>query len=76
MSVLYKNTCLSLLECDKLLFSFLMCTKLLIFRRQLNGSELRYLVVGGSNDATEPENPNKGIKALLIFFHNNIIIRI
>ena len=49
--MLYDNTCRSLLEKDKLIFSFLMCIKILEIDHIITPMEVRFLMVGGS--ATE-----------------------
>jgi dynein heavy chain len=54
--ILYANVCRSLFEKDKLLFSFLLCIKVLQIRGQLNGAELRYLLTGST--AVEVSTPN------------------
>jgi len=53
--VLYENVCRSLFEKDKLLFSFLLCTKILT-ADGLDAAELRYLLQGSS--LLEPSRPN------------------
>ncbi len=47
-SILYSNVCRSLFEKDKLLFSFLLTTKLLLGRNKLDASELRFFLQGSS----------------------------
>ncbi len=47
----------SLLEKDKLLFSFLLCIKILQNEKKvIDAAEIRYLMVGGT--ATSPDIPN------------------
>ena len=53
--VLYENVCRSLFEKDKLLFSFLLCTKILS-AQGLDMAELRFLLQGSS--LLEPTRPN------------------
>jgi dynein heavy chain len=55
-SLLYKNVCRSLFEKDKLLFSFLMCLKIMDENNELNPVEERFLMTGAS--AVEFERPN------------------
>lgn len=43
---LYNNVCRSLFEKDKLLFSFLLCTRILQNKGELDDLELRFLLVG------------------------------
>lgn len=56
MSILYKNICRSLLEKDKLLFSFLVCTKIMEVEKKSTQAELRFLMVGVTS--INPTNPN------------------
>ncbi len=55
--MIYQSTCKSLLESDKLLFSFLICTKIFIVLGKLTNTELRLLSIGGTFNSTEKENP-------------------
>lgn len=55
--LLYKNVCRSLFEKDKLLFSFLLTTKILIGRKLLDSSELRFLLQGNTGFTSEEPNP-------------------
>jgi len=58
-TILYENVCRSLLEKDKLLFSFLMCVKIMQSENKIDMSELRFFLVGGTGiDVTEP-NPTE-----------------
>jgi dynein heavy chain len=58
--MLYKNVCRSLFEKDKLLFSFMLTTKIMIGRNTLDPTELRFFLAGSTSmDAAEP-NPYKG----------------
>ena len=63
-SILYDKICMSLFEKDKLVFSFLMQTKLQMIpytQEQKNtfNKEIRFLVTGGSGKETTIENPAK-----------------
>jgi dynein heavy chain len=55
--LLYQNTCRSLFEKDKLLFSFLMCIKILSGAERIDQSELRYLMTGGTTTNMPLPNP-------------------
>ncbi|CAD8159976.1 unnamed protein product [Paramecium pentaurelia] len=44
---LYRNICRSLFEKDKLLFSFLLATRVMEFRKQLDQEAFRFLMTGG-----------------------------
>ncbi len=55
-SMLYKNVCRSLFEKDKLLFSFLMCLKIMDENQDLNPIEERFLMTGPT--AIEFDRPN------------------
>jgi len=55
--ILYENVCRSLLEKDKLLFSFLMCIKIMQSENKINNSELRFLLVGTSRTEMSIPNP-------------------
>jgi dynein heavy chain len=52
---LYDNTCRALLEKDKLIFSFLLCIKILEIDHIITMKETRFLMIGGS--ATEANLP-------------------
>ena len=54
--VLYNNICRSLFEKDKLLFSFLLCVRILQVSGDINGLELRYFLTG--NTSVELAKPN------------------
>ncbi len=56
---LYSNICRSLFEKDKLLFSFLLSTRLKDFRKELNSEQYRFLLTGGVSLGEQlPEKPN------------------
>jgi dynein heavy chain len=55
---LYRNVCRSLLEKDKLLFSFLLCTRVLAGKGKVDDSVMYQLLTGGS--ALENKVPNPG----------------
>ena len=55
--LLYKNVCRSLFEKDKLLFSFLLCTKILSGKEKLDGGELRFFLQGSTMMDLEEANP-------------------
>ena len=44
---LYSNICRSLFEKDKLLLSFLLCTRLADFKGEITQEQLRFLLTGG-----------------------------
>jgi dynein heavy chain len=53
---LYNNVCQSLFEKDKLLFSYLMCLKVMDERDEVDPTESRFMLTGGIQ--VEPKNPN------------------
>lgn len=53
---LYKNVCRSLFERDKLLFSLLLCQRLMESRKEVNPEIWRFLLTGGLGGVDEP-NP-------------------
>jgi len=58
--ILYKNVCRSLFEKDKLLFSFLLCTKIMLGDRTLDARELRYFLQGNTSMDLAKPNPLPG----------------
>ena len=56
--LLYKNVCRSLFEKDKLLFSFLMCLKIMDENQDLDPFEERFLMTGASSVEFERPNPS------------------
>ncbi|KAK9875370.1 hypothetical protein WA026_007765 [Henosepilachna vigintioctopunctata] len=54
---LYSNITRSLFEKDKLLFSFLLCAKILIFQGKLEDRDLIFLLTGGVGVKNNFENP-------------------
>jgi len=62
-SQLYNNVCQSLFERDKLLFSYLMCLKVMDERGDLDQIENRFMLTGGIQ--VEPKKPNPASHWLL-----------
>ena len=56
-SLLYKNVCRSLFEKDKLLFSFLICMKIMEEQCVLDTIEARFLMTGATSIDMERPNP-------------------
>jgi dynein heavy chain len=54
---LYTNVCRSLFERHKLLFSFLLCARMLMEENRINAEEWRYLLAGSSAVPVEMPNP-------------------
>jgi len=54
---LYQNVCRSLFEAHKLLFSFLLCTKILFGDNQIDMSEWRFFLAGPSGSIEQKPNP-------------------
>ena len=55
---LFTNVCRSLFEKHKLLFSFLLCTKIMQHSDTLAAADYRFLLAGGSPALAEPSLPN------------------
>jgi dynein heavy chain len=63
---LYQNICRSLFEKDKLLFSFLLASRIKQFKGELNDEDLRFLLTGGISLSNEyPSVPSKVEKWLV-----------
>ncbi|GMH99793.1 hypothetical protein TrVE_jg2105 [Triparma verrucosa] len=59
--ILYVNVCRSLFAKDKLLFSFLLCTKIMLSRGELKQSELRFFLQGSTAlELAKPKPENSG----------------
>lgn len=54
---LYRNVCRSLFEAHKLLFSFMLCTKILFGANSIDMSEWRFFLAGPSGQIEEKPNP-------------------
>jgi dynein heavy chain len=54
---LYNNVCQSLFEKDKLLFSYLMCLKVMDERNELDQIENRFMLTGGTSADMKQPNP-------------------
>lgn len=55
--MLYENICRSLFEADKLLFSFLICLKIMDEQEILNHAEARFIMQGGTRVEMRTPNP-------------------
>ena len=49
---LFTNVCRSLFEKDKLLFSFILTTKIMISNKQLQATDLQFLIIGGGSSSS------------------------
>ena len=54
---LYRNVCRSLLEKDKLLFSFLLCSRIFASKGKIDSSQWFFLLTGGMGMENPHENP-------------------
>lgn len=61
---LYQNVCRSLFEIDKLLFSFLLCTKVLFGNNEIDMAEWRFFLAGPSGQIDEKPNPTQWLDDL------------
>ena len=59
---LYSNVCRSLFEKDKLMFSFILCTKLMLHEGALDKSEFKFLLTGGVDIENTLRNPATWLK--------------
>jgi len=57
---LYTNVCRSLFEKDKLLFSFILCTSIMIAQKELDKSEYLFFLTGGIGLENKHKNPGQG----------------
>ena len=57
---LYVNVCRSVFEKDKLLFSFLLCVRILMNNRAIAMEDWRFLIAGGGMPDSVIENPGDG----------------
>eukprot|EP00960_Hanusia_phi_P059292 764127-Hanusia_phi.AAC.2 len=56
---LYKNICRGLFEKDKLLFSFILCMKIMQGNDRIDAAELRFLLAGATSNEPHIANPAK-----------------
>mmetsp|Transcript_20042 Transcript_20042/g.27069 ORF Transcript_20042/g.27069 Transcript_20042/m.27069 type:complete len:688 (-) Transcript_20042:1925-3988(-) len=61
---LYQNVCRSLFEVDKLLFSFLLTTKILFGNNEIDMTEWRFFLAGPSGQIDEKPNPTQWLDDL------------
>lgn len=61
---LYQNVCRSLFEMDKLLFSFLLCTKILFGNNEIDMAEWRFFLAGPSGQIDDKPNPTQWLDDL------------
>lgn len=54
---LYSNVCRSLFDKDKLMFSFIMCTKMMLANEEMNHDEYIFLITGGIAVENPLKNP-------------------
>ena len=55
--LLFEGTCRSLLEKDKLIFSFLMCLKIMSSEEKVSSTEIRFTMVGGTYTSPNRDKP-------------------
>lgn len=55
---MYEGLCRALLEKDKLIFSLLMCLKIMISDNKISNQELRFTMVGGVSTETSIPKPD------------------
>jgi dynein heavy chain len=58
---LYENICRSLFEKHKLIFSFMLTTKILFGEHKMNEHEFRFSLIGPTGDIKVPNNPTTWI---------------
>ena len=67
---LYCNICRSLFEKDKLLFSFLLCSRLLEFNKELEQEYWRFLLTGGISLSDQiPKKPDVSWLSAKVLFN-------
>lgn len=57
---LYNNVCRSLFEKDKLLFSFILTTKIMLAYNKIEMIQFMFLLTGGTQTSSSPKNPDSG----------------
>ncbi|CAF0823905.1 unnamed protein product [Adineta steineri] len=57
---LYTNVCRSLFEKDKLLFSFILCTSIMLARKEMDKGEYLFFLTGGIGLENKHKNPGQG----------------
>ena len=61
---LYRNVCRSLFERHKLLFSFLLCTKIMFGDAKIDMQEWRFFLAGPSGEIEQKPNPTNWLDDL------------
>jgi len=61
---LYRNVCRSLFERHKLLFSFLLCTKIMFGDSKIDMGEWRFFLAGPSGEIEQKPNPTNWLDDL------------